>query len=265
VVGVLVVAKQRSGTNFLRGLISSAGKIIDFGEVFQPSETEGRWKYDTWREEFEEKTPVTYVDSVDHSFRYLSYLEEGGVTPCLDVKYNSLLRTIGIWYSPADIPPILMAAIRKKYLIIHLQRKNLMEHAVSTLVAQRSGVYVATSEEQVSRVGKVTISADAALRVTQQYNREVFLINYWIRRARENYPMLRFRNIEYEALTSASQEELERIIGDILRTCEVPMTRHIQPKTQKIIKDWRESVENAKEIEAAYSDLMASETEQGAK
>lgn len=258
--GILLVAKQRSGTNFLRGLLASAGAVNNLGEVFQPaSGPKSRSKYDAWVAENDESPGTTYQDAIAHSVRYLDSLEKADLAPCIDVKYNSLFRTIAIWHSPADIPPIMMAAIKKNYVLVHLQRRNRLEHAVSTMAAQDSGVYVATESTAIDNSKMITIAPRSAIAVAEQYEREVQQFQYWIQRSKANFPNLVVKNAFYEDLNSANQEELKQLIGAILKPCNIPVTGKIEARTKKIIGNWREKVLNADEIVKAFVDRFGSE------
>lgn len=258
--GIMLVAKQRSGTNFLRGLLASAGPVNNLGEVFQPAEGGGsKSKYDTWVAENDDRPGTTYQDAIQHSLRYLESLEKAGLAPCIDVKYNSLFRTIGIWHSPADIPPIMMAAIKKGYVVVHLQRRNKIEHAVSTMAAQDSGVYVATESTVIDDNKMITIAPRSAIAVAEQYEREVQMFQYWIQRSKANFPNSVVKHVFYEDLNSGNQEELKLFIGSILKPCKIPLTGKIESRTKKIITNWREKVLNADEIVAAFAERFGSE------
>ncbi len=253
--GIMLVAKQRSGTNFLRGLLASAGALNNLGEVFQPAAGNGSMsKYDNWAAENDERPGTTYQDAIAHSQRYLESLEKPDFAPCIDVKYNSLFRTIGIWHSPADIPPIMMAAIRKNYVVVHLQRRNKIEHAVSTMAAQDSGVYVATESTKLDDDKMITIAPRSAIAVAEQYEREIQMFQYWIQRSKANFPNLVVKHVYYEDLNSANEEELKVLIGAILKPCNIPVTGKIESRTKKIIGNWRDKVLNADEIVEAFAE-----------
>lgn len=256
--GILIVAKQRAGTNFLRGLLSAAGPVRNFGEVFQPISERSLWKYDTWLEDNPQEAIAaeSYAASIQHSDRFLKHLEgidKGKQAPCVDVKYNSLLRTAGVWYSPADLPPILAAAAKRKYHVIHLQRRNRLEQAVSTMVASETGLYIAKDSTKIDQK-KINLEPSGIIKVARKYDREAAMCDFWLDNATDRFGKLSIQRLNYEDLTGADQETLTDIITGILDTCDIPMEGEVKPKTKKIISDWREKVSNAEEIETAYAD-----------
>ena len=250
--GILIIAKQRSGTNFLRSLLSSAGPVANWGEVFQPVNLSEGSRYDSWSTRNRVAAPVTYKDAVRHSEEFLSFFEGRERAPCIDVKYNSLLCTVGTWYSAYDPPPILVAALNKRFLIIHLERANRLEYAISTLVARNSGQYVAKLGDHVDD-RRIAVSPEAVSNIAKQYDYEVELVEHWLGRAVRSRPGACVVRLTYEDLSKAAPDELERQIGGILTTCGIPRVGTISADTKKIIRDWRQIVLNPEPVEREFT------------
>ena len=78
-------------------------------------------------------------------------------------------------------------------------------------------------------------------------------MNIWLGYIRDQHPKASLRNLIYEDLAALEQDELDEAITGILATCDIPKTGQVVARTRKIIKDWRQKVSNADEIEAVYS------------
>lgn len=252
---ILILARQRSGTNFLRGLLSSSGPVTSMGEVFQPNVETGQSTYDAWynASSWAGKTPVTYDDAIELCDDFLAGIEKADEAIAVDVKYNSLLRTVGVWYSVADPPPIMAAAAQRGYLLIHLVRQNRLEHAISTMIAQETKEYVVSATETAVAQTKLLIKPDAVVNVARHYRTEAQACVEWlklIRRKNRKWKVPIF--MEYEELSSATPDALNAMISSIFDQGGGTMQRPVQAKTQKLVKDWRKRVSNAIEVEEVF-------------
>lgn len=250
--GVLVLAKQRCGTNFLRSLLAETGGMRDFGEVFQPRKPDGLSRYDRWLAQAPDQPGTTYADSVTRSDAFLAALETEGF-PCIDVKYNSVLRSIGTWYSPADLPPILAAALRRDYLVIHLQRVNRLEHAVSSWIAGRTGRYVDRGNNAHDAPEQFEIPLHAVRRIARTYDLEAAQAEAWLARVPLRTRPEQVMPLTYEALSGAQPEALADQVGAILGRCGIAMTGSPAARTRKLLPDWRRQVSNAATLEEAFA------------
>lgn len=253
---MLIVARQRSGTNFLRGLLSTAGGILDRGEVFQPRPPTDKSSYDDWVEASGAKRPISQADAVLHSEQFLHALGSTEVPVSVDVKYNSLYRTVGVWQSPADPPPVLIAAARQQFVFVHLLRANRLEHAVSTMVAQVTRIYVAPSAAQAVEQDQVRLNPGDVIKVARHYEREAAVTKRWLDAIAKQLPLATPVTLYYEDLagfSSASRENVERVVD----LCGVELSGNMAAKTQKVVRNWKERVENSEEIEKAFDDAFS--------
>lgn len=253
--GVLIVAKQRSGTNYLRSVLSSGQGIRDLGEVFQPRsrnlQVNANPKYEEWLRHTGNNVGISYDESVQHAERYLKELVDKYGVVCLDVKYNSCLRVIGTWYSAAEIPPIIAAAIRCNFLVVHLERLNRLEHAVSTAVAEKTGNYVVPVGADVIRT-VYELDIHGLFWIADQYDREVKIVRHWLGLAAERFSRVNILELTYESFSNCNLVELERLVDTIYEICGVTRKGPVQSFVQKLIPDWRSQVSNWMEVERHF-------------
>ncbi|WP_238367976.1 hypothetical protein [Mesobacterium pallidum] len=253
--GVLVLAKQRAGTNFLRSMLAETGGLRDFGEVFQPRQPDGLSKYHRWLASVppEQAEAVTHPAAIDRAEAFLAALETEGF-PCIDVKYNSALNAIGTWYSPVELPPVLAAALRRGYLVIHLQRRNRLEHAVSSWIAGRTGRYVDRGANAHEGPETYEIPPHAVTRIARTYDLEAEMVGGWLSRARGRARPDQIMELAYEDMAGAAPEALSAIIADILGRCGITMSGGATANTRKLLPDWRQTVSNAEILEQHFTE-----------
>lgn len=254
---VVIIARQRSGTNFLRGLLTTGGGIHDQGEVFQPRAPENKSTYDKWLEENPGNTPVTYTDAVIHSEGFLHYLERHDGPVSVDVKYNSLYRTIGVWQSPADPPPLLLAAAKRRFVFVHLLRRNRLEHAVSTMIAQLTQVYVAPATGHEIEQAPVRLNPADVVKVAKHYECEAAITEKWLQSVGNNHPSAIPLTLFYEDISRLDAPAHESVLR-VIDLCGTEFTGRVEAKTQKIVKDWRQRVENDEEVERVFEHAFSS-------
>lgn len=160
----ILLAIQRSGTNFLRGVLNSHPEIDCYPEVFleaRPGEDplagyrHGiRPYWDIFREKLEADPmtglPVNRGEPVRQYFQQLSETSESlARTFVVDVKYNSLHHMDHLWRGPTAPPEMLKLFASEKFPMIHLIRNDPVRVAVSLLHALETRQFVASGEQQV--------------------------------------------------------------------------------------------------------------------
>ena len=157
---VVLLARQRSGTNALRSVLRSHPDVFCFGEVFNLPD---RWSEDaveresnyfTFLEEYG-RGDVTklFPDRTGHIFSdYFEYLRTFSDRPLMlvDIKYNQMQFFQPVW-GDNFLRPHLFTLMRDHQMrILRLTRKNYLRSALSMLKADRSGRHTVDRGRAVS-------------------------------------------------------------------------------------------------------------------
>ena len=184
----ILLAKQRTGTHFLRGVLSTHPQIVITNEVFKVSAQKfllGRTKvppYSFYRQQRIENDltnclPARQPELVKEYFRMLhNVAEENESEIVVDIKYNSLHYAEGEWSSPSGVPQMLNSG----FGYIHLVRQDLIRTAVSDFRSRISGKYKVRAGEKVD---KVKFSVDPKELINRLYTikEDLKLVEKWIR------------------------------------------------------------------------------------
>lgn len=244
--GLVVIAKQRTGTNFLRSLLAQSSDARDCGEIFHTETLKAPGNFFAWLGREKRAFPaIRSEQDVRRMFLdYLGFLEERFPVPLLDIKYNSLWALAPTWVTPLDLPVVLKVLNQRGYGFVHLRRLNRLDYAMSHLLAARTGVFVA--REAVEIAEKYEIDPERVAAMMQQYEREQKFVGRYFNRLR------RSTDLAYETLAGAGPEERERILRGLVEGTDISFRRLGEPRTQKILRDWRENVSNLAAIEARF-------------
>jgi len=195
----ILLAIQRSGTNFLRGVLDNHPGLVCFPEVFQdakPGEdpTAGYHFgvppfWNLFRERLRADPMVGLPPNRGAVVRdYFDLLaetaEKEGRTILVDVKYNSLHHMDHYWRGPTAPPEMLKFFGEQGYPIVHQVRDDLVRVAVSLLHARTTQQYVASGNQNVkSQVLSPEPAEFHNLLRLQKRNRRT--IKGWLRRCPE--------------------------------------------------------------------------------
>lgn len=161
---VILLAVQRSGTNFLRGVLGSHPGLVCFPEIFQdakPGEIPGAgyhfgippfWDFfrDRLRADPLVGLPGNRAGVAREYFEKLTgAAAEHGCSILVDVKYNSLHHMDHLWRGPTAPPEMLKYFAAQEFPIIHQVRTDPVRVAVSLLHARETSQYVARGDQSV--------------------------------------------------------------------------------------------------------------------
>src|ERR1035437_5357691 len=128
--GLIIVARQRTGTNWLRSMLGNSTTGQDLGEIFHP-DLEFKGNFFVWYKE--KNIPIPFHRKYDWCCKlfneYLDFIEGNCAVPVIDLKYHSFNAFAPSWISPTKPPLILQLAMERKYKVIHMLRRNLLENA----------------------------------------------------------------------------------------------------------------------------------------
>jgi len=149
----VVVGVQRSGTNILREILNTNEHIAMLGEILSPNPAPSCWYNfiaDLPPDVVPSKTPIDAELLLD---RYLEFIEsrirnhwvDGDKSGCyaigVDIKYSQL-RDIGPLDWDSAAPPFLLGYLKsREALIIHVIRRNVIQCAISAMIATQRGLW----------------------------------------------------------------------------------------------------------------------------
>ncbi|QDL91416.1 hypothetical protein FDP22_06230 [Paroceanicella profunda] len=244
--GLVIVAKQRTGTNFLRSLIASSSNAHNVGEAFHTDTLGADGNFFTWMERNGRSYPLIRKDPEMRELitAWLDDLERDFPVPVLDLKYNSFWAVSNTWMSMIEMPPLLKVLHQRGYKFVHLTRANRLEHALSLVFARETGVYVTFQDVEIN--GKYTIDPEKLQTMCRQYEREIAFVNGYLRRLR------RVEEMTYEDIHGADERVLRPVLRKLMAGTDIVFDQVGEAKTRKIVKNWRDNVNNVAEIEAAF-------------
>jgi hypothetical protein len=247
--GIIIVARQRTGTNWLRSVLGHSTTGQNLGEVFHPELTNDG-NFFVWYKENHGQIPFNreFGWCVQLFSDYFNYIEEKCPVPVIDLKYHSFNAFGPSWISPTRLPLIMKLAMDRNYKVIHMMRKNLLENAVSEIIAARSGVYVSNTE--VGTADKITIERDRFRHIIFEYLAELKFVA----------PLLQSyagkMDLYYEEMEAALRNErMEGLIQDVIFGSDIEYKEYRPAGVVKLVKDWRNIVANADLVESWASEI----------
>ena len=149
----VVVGVQRSGTNILREILNTNKHIAMLGEVLSPNPAPSCW-YNFIAELPAGVVPcVTSIDAKSLLDRYLEFIEyrirnhwvDGDKSGCdaigMDIKYSQLRDIAPVNWDSAALPFLLGYLKSREAIIIHVIRRNVIQCAISAMIATQRGVW----------------------------------------------------------------------------------------------------------------------------
>lgn len=244
---IFIIATQRSGSNYLRSLLTSTGMFYDFNEILDPY-WEGNLKntYFYFREQEIKKHPevsIPYPHNVEKLFKdYLAYLEK--LQPehpyhLLDVKYNSLHHFNEIW--DGDWPFLFNLINRNQIPFIHLVRNNVYEVYQSLIIADFNKVYTVEKNKSCN-LKSISIDLDDMLF-------HIKLLEYkidYIRNICKQMPLA--MEINYEELVKEKNGIPENIKTEFSKVTGIYLKNNISSPLKKMITKPKELIENYDEV-----------------
>lgn len=150
---VVLLARQRTGTNALQSVLDRHPALACTREVFhpEPDEHEHLAADRNWFRFLQRRgvdgivAAMTERDGKEHAFtEFLLELQAGTQKPrvLLDVKLNSTHHLDGPWREPLDDPAMFRFIRRHELRVLHLRRRNHLRTWLSLLTANRTGEWM---------------------------------------------------------------------------------------------------------------------------
>lgn len=248
--GLVVIARQRSGTNFLRSLIANSTNLANLGEVFDIKAARYDINFFRFREDrhYVETAPLEAEACVAELVEYFGSLHRRHPHHVIDIKYDQTLLSRPTLQSPAEPYPVFEALRRCGYGTVHLVRENVCASIISHRVAGMSGIWHVPRDggEPVFGV-KVHVEPRQFLVEIGRREREQALFDAFC----ADLPnMMRVR---YEVLDAAGDEERAAMLQEMCRIGGGSFAYVGAPAFRKSLGHWLDYVENRAEIVAALT------------
>jgi len=145
----VVIGARRTGTNILREILNTNPEVAMLGEVFTPSRAPAHWDNYVSHHNSRELHRITTADALsllDDYFQFVEYRirnhwhgnrKAGSQGLGFDIKYDRLWQ-ITPSDQPSASPPFLLNYFKlHQVLLIHTIRENVVECAISEMIAQQ--------------------------------------------------------------------------------------------------------------------------------
>jgi hypothetical protein len=155
---VVVSGSQRSGTTVFSEILGFQPGLFNCGEVFHPegiveSERSNQlrlktdYNYFNYISKFAPDRNVQPMISGPESYRiwtdYIAYISllEFKKVPILSIKHNSWHHLHEAWQDLAAPPQLVKIALRQRYALIRITRRNVLHQVISEILAAKTGVW----------------------------------------------------------------------------------------------------------------------------
>ena len=156
---VILLARQRSGTNPLRSVLGSHPEIDCTEEVFnnQPPPNHALARDTNFFRFLDRGLDQGMLEAMrrhDADELFLSFLRHvrefyPGRTVVMDIKYNSTHHLNGPWHVISEEPKLFGAIKRHQVRVLNLTRRNFLRYYLSELKAQQTGAWDVFDESVV--------------------------------------------------------------------------------------------------------------------
>lgn len=186
----ILVAAERSGTHFVRSVINQNKAGRAFGEVANAAvepEPGDSLNFFAFRRDYLAANPDRFIPSVANTAQLIEAyfdhcLEVGKNAPrplILDVKYGHLVNFTSGWWDVFSRPLLFDVAKARKIPVIHLVRQRVFETVISNLYANATGVWRASSSEEL-RKARITVDRATLIDRARLLKQSIELCRGWI-------------------------------------------------------------------------------------
>lgn len=242
----LLLAAHRSGTHFLRSLLSQVPSVVARGEVCNVEAEYVRTSPNSFlrfrassciaEQKFFYPTEENQTELLD---KYLNFVQAANSRKrhiILDIKYTHVHNFNSLWWDTTVRPFLLRYAIKRGMRIIHLVRQKPYRTAISELYAQQSGIWRTDDPKNLPPL-RIRIDREKLQERTLRIVKTIDLFSRWLEGCRRE-------TISYESLVSEPDSRLEKLRNFLDLKEDVPArSRYI-----KITPPYEQAVENFADI-----------------
>ncbi len=152
---LVVIGRQRTGTNLLRSILYSNLELYDFDEIFHHVDWENRpgnfFRFRSREVGRDSNLHCPRKDRLLAFFRkYLAHLAKTAEKkrPLVDVKYNSLHHFNHVWQEIDSAPFLLHLIAQHSINVIHVRRQNTLASLLSYDVAVKNKTWYVSKRER---------------------------------------------------------------------------------------------------------------------
>ena len=250
---IVLISKQRSGSNLFRKVLNSHNEIVDLNEILHPNLSylkDDDYSFKFFIEEKIEK--ANFVWESDIFEKYLVFLHEK-FSPkkiLLDIKYNSFLKIPINWRSILDEPHLIDFFKKRKIKIIHLIRQNKLEQYCSTKISDLNKAWVTESKEQLGDlIREIYLDVDDLKKYVNQTKKEDLTFELFF----QNYPD--YLKFYYEDLTTPQESFNEDILEKVAALLNIENEFKKDLPTIKMGRPINKSITNYLAIRELYNDI----------
>jgi LPS sulfotransferase NodH len=243
--GIAVIARQRSGTNFLRSLIAASSNFTNLSEVFDIKAKRANENFFKFRENtgWQWKPMRESAECVQELSQFFDTLHEQHSQHIIDIKYNQTMVCLPTYISPTSLLPVFQALQSRKYCIVHLVREDVCASIVSGMVANVSGTFhVPRAADGGAPKAQVRLVPEQLLGEIGRREREIDLFDHLCRWMGNHV------RVRYEDLSRASPPDQTRLLQNICKRGGGGFTQLGQPAFKKGLGHWLDYVENRDDV-----------------
>lgn len=211
----LLVALERSGTHYLRGVLDSHPAVTTIGEVCNVSQDEllelresffgFLREYQTNNRTVVLRREADFTKMIEAYFMHLTSLADckSAKRLIVDIKCSQLINFELSWWEPLRKPFLLRFAEAHNIRVIFLERMSAFETVISKMYATKTGIWKATNKESISiiplKVNVVELKAEMTL-----FRRQNALLREWM-------IGLRCLHLRYEDIIELDKQDSQSI------------------------------------------------------
>ena len=249
--GILIISKQRAGSNLLRNMLKSTANIRNFGEVMYPTTRGWPGNFNDWYEgRYGNSIPLNRSAEMIEAIysEYLSHLADLYPHFVIDIKYDSFMTISPSSYTVVDVPILLKLFMQRQYLIIHLTRSDRLAHLASRILSDSTGCYTLDSKSSSRpKISPIQINPELAEIMVNDYEKEISLFDWWVR----HYDKV--VQLDYETLSEPSVEARSSLLQELSVRAGSEYWGYVEPEFKRVFPNWEVHVSNAGDLKQRLS------------
>ena len=247
----VILAHVRSGTALLSEFLNTNSPVHTTEEVFNPDtpEPESFFRYCGSRNDLAPE--IRYRLDLRHLLftDFLAHLKARFQcdTIGINVKYDHIHHLNGDWHNAVGVPLLITYLNSKQMGVIHLVRRNPFNQALSSLRAEKSGVWH-SKDNLAPAPGSLPIDAQNLVGLAYHIRNLTAHFTQVLSHAQHRIDIFYEDMVANGSVSESTATRLSEFLG-------VPIGTSNRPAQQRLATaDWRDSVQNWQEVERVAID-----------